>query len=123
MQTAEEIASVIGGDAVIITMAFVLAVCAIIATVGKAVDVVRGWVRPAREKSDDVQTCLQNDKSRLDDHDGRISALEKGLQKTQEGQRVTMEGVMALLEHELHNGNSQQMEDASRKIQAHLLSK
>ncbi len=123
MQTVEEIASVIGGDAVIITMAFALAVCAIIATVGKAVDVVRSWLRPAQKKSTDVQACLKNDKSRLDDHDGRISALEKGLQKTQEGQRVTMEGVMALLEHELHNGNSEQMEQASMEIRTYLLSK
>lgn len=123
MQTAEEIASVIGGDAVIITMAFVLAVCAIIATVGKAVDVVRGWVRPARAKSDDVQTCLHADKKRLDAHDTRISDLETGLKDTQDGQRVTMQGVMALLEHELHNGNSEQMEQASREIRAYLLSK
>ena len=123
MQTAEELASVLGGNAAINVLAYILAVCAVIATVGKALDVVQAWLRPGQKKSTDVQTCLKNDKSRLDDHDGRISALEKGLQKTQEGQRVTMEGVMALLEHELHNGNSQQMEDASRKIQAHLLSK
>lgn len=123
MQTAEELASVLGGNAAINVLAYILAVCAIIATIGKAVDVVRGWVRPAQKKSSDVQTCLHNDKQRLDAHDARISALEKGLQKTQEGQRVTMEGVMALLEHELHNGNSVQMEEASRKIQAHLLSK
>ena len=123
MQTAEELASVLGGNAAINVLAYILAVCAVIATVGKALDVVQAWLRPGQKKSTDVQACLKKDKDRLDDHDGRISALEKGLQKTQEGQRVTMEGVMALLEHELHNGNSQQMEDASRKIQAHLLSK
>lgn len=123
MQTAEELASVLGGNAAITTLAYILAVCAIIVTVGKAVDVVRGWLRPGQKKSNDVQTCLHNDKRRLDDHDGRIDALEKGLGKTQDGQRVTMQGVMALLEHELHNGNSEQMEKASRDIQTHLLSK
>ena len=123
MQTAEELASVLGGNAAITALAYILAVCVVIATVGKALDVVQAWLRPGQKKSTDVQACLKKDKDRLDDHDGRISALEKGLQKTQEGQRVTMEGVMALLEHELHNGNSQQMEEASRKIQAHLLSK
>lgn len=123
MQTAEELSSVLGGNAAITTLAYILAVCAIIVTVGKAVDVVRGWLRPGQKKSNDVQTCLHNDKRRLDDHDGRIDALEKGLGKTQDGQRVTMQGVMALLEHELHNGNSEQMEKASRDIQTHLLSK
>lgn len=123
MQTAEELASILGGNAAIACMAYILAVCVVITTVGKAVDMVRSWLRPGQKKSSDVQTCLHNDKQRLDDHDKRIGALEKGLEKTQEGQRVTMKGVMALLEHELHNGNSQQMEDASREIQAHLLSK
>ena len=121
MQTAEELASVIGGNTAIITLAYVLGVCAIIATVGKAVEVVRSGLRPARAKSDDVQTCLHNDKRRLDAHDGRLKALEDGLQDTQDGQRVLMQGVMALLEHELHNGNSEQMEQASRDIQSHLL--
>ena len=123
MQTAEELASVIGGNTAIITLAYVLGVCAIIATVGKAVDVVRSWLRPARAKSDDVQTCLHNDKERLDAHDSRISDLETGLKDTQDGQRVLMQGVMALLEHELHNGNSEQMEQASMEIRTYLLSK
>lgn len=123
MQTADALSGVIGGNAAFVTLAFILAVCAIIATVGKAVDVVRGWVRPAQKKSDDVQTCLHADKKRLDAHDTRITALETGMQDTKDGQRVLMQGVMALLEHELHNGNSVQMEEASRKIQAHLLSK
>ncbi len=123
MQTAEELASVIGGNTAIITLAYVLGVCAIIATVGKAVDVVRSWLRPARAKSDDVQTCLHNDKRRQDAHDGRLKALEDGLQDTQDGQRVLMQGVMALLEHELHNGNSEQMEQASMEIRTYLLSK
>lgn len=123
MQTAEELASVLGGNAAIITLAYILAVCVVIATVGKAVDVVRGWMRPGQKKSSDVQTCLHNDKQRLDAHDGRISDLETGLKDTQDGQRVTMQGVMALLEHELHNGNSEQMEKASSAIRSYLLSK
>ena len=123
MQTAEELASVLGGNAAIITLAYILAVCAIIAIIGKALDVVSGWLRPAQKKSSDVQTCLHNDKQRLDAHDGRIGALETGLKDTQDGQRVTMQGVMALLEHELHNGNSEQMEQASRAIRTYLLSK
>ena len=123
MYTVEELVKVLGRDPSFTVLAYILAVCAIIAAVGKAVDVVRGWLRPGQKKSSDVQTCLHNDKQRLDAHDSRISDLETGLSKTQEGQRVTMQGVMALLEHELHNGNSKQMEDASRAIQEHLLSK
>lgn len=124
MQTAEELSSVIGGNAAIVALAYILAVCVIIATIGKAADTIKGWmIMPARKKEDDVQTCLHNDKRRLDSHDSRIATLESGLQDTQDGQRVLMQGVMALLEHELHNGNSEQMEQASRDIRTHLLSR
>lgn len=123
MQTADALSGVIGGNAALVTLAFILAVCAIIATLGKAVDTVKGWIRPVRQKEDSVQDCLHADKKRLDAHDRRLGDLESGLRDTQDGQRVLMQGVMALLEHELHNGNSAQMEKASRDIQAHLLSK
>lgn len=121
MHTVEELIKVLGSDPAYTVLAYILAVCMIVAIIGKAVDVVRSLMRPARAKSDDVQTCLHNDKRRLDAHEGRIQALEDGLHDTQDGQRVLMQGVMALLEHELHNGNSEQMEQASRDIQSHLL--
>lgn len=123
MQTADALSGVIGGNAAFTTLAFVLAVCAIIVTLGKAVDTIKGWIKPARKKDDDVQDCLHADKKRLDAHDRQIGDLESGLHDAQDGQRVLMQGVMALLEHALHNGNSGQMEKASRDIQAHLLSK
>ncbi len=52
---------------------------------------------------------LDNDKRRLDEHDRQISDIRRG-------QMVNCAGVQALLEHELHNGNTTEMQDASKAI-------
>ena len=56
MQTAEELASVLGGNAAITALAYILAVCVVIATVGKALDVVQAWLRPGQKKSTWMQS-------------------------------------------------------------------
>jgi len=65
-----------------------------IATVGKAVDVIKGWRKPAHTLEDRVtatETAITND-------DKRLEALE-------DGQKVICKGILALLSHEI-NGNS-----------------
>lgn len=58
----------------------------------------------------DINRKLDTDKRRLDGHEERIGGLRDGLM-------VTCAGVQALLEHELHNGNADEMTAAaSREI-------
>lgn len=123
MQTVNELKAVMGGDVIWVVLACMLGACVVIATIGKAVEVVKSWRRSARERSGDVMTCLHNDKHRLDDHEARLKRLEDGLTDEQEGQRALMQGVMALLDHELHNGNADQMEHARDGINNYLISK
>lgn len=52
---------------------------------------------------------LDNDKRRLDE-------MEKKQADMQRGQMANCRGVQALLEHELHNGNAEEMEGASHEI-------
>lgn len=88
-----------------------------------AVNVVEAWrklVKPKERKEDDLQSkqevCSKrfaNDKAILDDHNERIRTLE-------EGQCVMCEALHELLEHELHNGNADQMRAASSKLFKYL---
>lgn len=52
---------------------------------------------------------LDNDKRRLDE-------MERKQADMQRGQMANCRGVQALLEHELHNGNAEEMQDASHEI-------
>lgn len=57
----------------------------------------------------DISRKLDTDKRRLDNHDERLDDLKKGLM-------ATCTGVQALLEPELHNGNTAEMQEASKEI-------
>lgn len=93
-----------------------VAICGVIAAVGKAADVVRAVNRRKTQK-DEKQSAdidengkkLDRDKKRLDEHERAIDGLRCG-------QVHLCEGVQALLDHALHNGNSAQMQTASDKL-------
>lgn len=86
-----------------------LAVFAAIVTVDKVIDIFKKWRMP----STDMEKKLATDKTRLDAHD-------KAIQNLEESNKVLCSGVMALLDHELHNGNGEQMQKARDDIMGYL---
>lgn len=106
----------IGFEQIKTAVVVILAILGVVATVGKAVDVIRGWFKPGSDRQRDVNTKLATDKARLDAHEKEIGELRSG-------QKVICSGVQALLDHALHDGNSQQMQDASNKLTEWLINK
>lgn len=99
-------------DQVTTTVTVLLALFAAMVVVDKAVDVFKKWRAPTT----DTMKKLAADKNRLDGHDKEIRELH-------DSQTVMCKGILALLEHELHNGNADQMEKARDGIMKHLQSK
>jgi hypothetical protein len=96
-------------DQLLNAVTVILAIFAAIVAVDKFVDVIKKWKAPEK----DVAEKLRADKLALERHDADIKALK-------EGQKAMCKGVVALLDHELHNGNSKQMEDARSEISKYL---
>lgn len=94
------------------TVYVLLTVFAGIVTVDKVVDIYKKW----RSPSTDTAQKLANDKQRLDEHDRAIRNL-------QESTNINLKGTLALLDHELHNGNSEQMQQAHDEIMGYLQSR
>lgn len=99
-------------EAILHTGTLILAMCGVIATIGKAADYIRSWRKPSENIAKQVKT-----------NTGVISAMEDEVKSLHDGQRVLCNGVVALLEHALHNGNSEEMERASSKIHEWLQEK
>jgi hypothetical protein len=95
-------------DAIVV----LLAIFAAIITLDKVVDIWKKWKAPT---ADTVQK-LANDKRRLDAH-------EKSIEELQRSNQVLCSGIMALLDHELHDGNSDQMQEARDNIMKYLQGK
>lgn len=97
----------------LMTTAYVLlAIFAAIVTVDKFFDIIKKWRAP----STDMAKKLTDDETRLDEQ-------EKAIRELQNSQKLLCTGVLALLDHEMHNGNDQQMKDAHDKLMEYLSGK
>lgn len=92
-------------------MLVVLALFAAIVTVDKFIDIIKKWRTPTT----DTAKKLATDKQRLDDHD-------KAIEKLQESNQAICSALLALLDHELHNGNADQMQKARDTLMDYLQS-
>lgn len=100
-----------------------IAVCVAIAAIGKAYSTIKDFRKPQQQASDILNSTLTQykeffaaDKRRLDKHEAELEDLR-------EGQKVLCVGIKALLEHELHNGNSTEMQEASSSIDTWLINR
>ena len=64
-----------------------------------------------------IESKLENDKNRLDNHEDAISTIKKSNEVIAGGLEVTCNALVAVLDHELHNGNSDQMQKARDDLQ------
>ena len=87
----------------------ILAVFAAIVTIDKVIDIVKKWRAPTT----DTEKKLANDKKRLDEHEEAITDLR-------ESQQVICSALLAILDHGIHNGNTDQMEKARGELMAYL---
>ena len=92
-------------DAIKNAVVVILALCGGVATIGKAVDVIKSWRKPGADESHQVQENAE-----------KIAALEKANDDNRAGIKALCAGVRALLEHELHNGNHDELKTASDAI-------
>lgn len=88
------------------------AICSGVIALDKIMDIIKKWKAP----TETTARKLETDKRRLDEHD-------EAIKKQQESSKVVMMGVLALLDHELHNGNADQMQQARDNIMIYLTEK
>lgn len=87
----------------------ILIIFGAIITIDKVMDIFRKWKAP----TENTAKKLEHDNIRLDEH-------EKALKDMQASQAVLCSGILALLDHELHNGNADQIQRARDDIMQYL---
>lgn len=71
----------------------------------------------------EINKKLANDKTLIEAHTRQIAAIEKRQDGFETGQKAGNRGILALLNHELHNGNSDEMEKAKQVMDDYLIEK
>lgn len=141
METIQPIEGITPG-ALWTTLYVLLALCLIVITVYKVVEIIRkererkqarrpeladeisGKVLEKLEpRLAEIDRKLANDKALIDNHTRQIAAVEARQDAMERGQKAQCRGVLALLNHELHNGNSDEMERAQAGMNDYLIEK
>lgn len=76
-----------------------------------------------RPDFDEIDRKLKSDNTRLDGHDRDIKTLYDRTDQDREGIRALVVGVLALLNHALHNGNTAELDDAQKALNKYLINK
>ena len=71
----------------------------------------------------EIDRKLANDKEQIDAHTRQINTMEKRQNSSDKAEKALCRGVLALLNHELHNGNTDEMEKAKSGIDDYLIEK
>lgn len=74
-------------------------------------------------KFQEIDRKLANDKALIDSHTREISVLMSIAEKLQQGDKAQCLGMLALLNHALHNGNKDEIEEASKAFNTYLTEK
>lgn len=108
------------GDNLLIFLLVLVAVATLFILFVNVIDAVRKLRKPQESRENNLvnrqEECekrFARDYRMLDDHGRRIECVE-------ETTRVLCAGIHALLEHQLHNGNSDEMRAASEALFRHL---
>lgn len=67
----------------------------------------------------EIDKKLSSDKNRLDNHEAALKDVGKSNKIIRSGMKVTADALAAVLDHELHNGNQDQMQKARDELQAY----
>lgn len=73
-----------------------------------------------RNRLTEVEKKLDRVNEKLDNDNRRLNALEEEQKDIHKGFSVLATANLAMLEHVMHNGNTQQMEDAKEKLVEYL---
>ena len=71
----------------------------------------------------EIDRKLSNDKAIIDSHTRQIDALSSRTDGSEDGIKALSRGVLALLNHALHNGNSDELEHAQQTLNDYLIEK
>lgn len=106
----------LSGENLLISAVIVLILCWAFNLVYSAIGNVRKEKERAKEPFARIDASLNDMRSRIDTIERRVDAHDEDLSDLHAGQSALCRGVQALLEHELHNGNDDEMRAASDSI-------
>lgn len=124
MQYDEAVNRLLDVDAAAGFLMFIIAGLLIFILVGQAVKMWKDlFGKPKEDENKAYTKHVQDSEERFQRGEKHIAENHDHIMDLREGQRVMCVACMALLNHELHNGNSDEMNDALSGLNSYLLNR
>lgn len=111
------------GSNIAAALTVLAALLGLIILIGNAVDAIRKMRKPREKKEESLQTHQEACSKKFATDQRMLERHERDIGNLQDGQRVICAALHELLEHELHNGNSDKMRKASSDLFEYLNNK
>lgn len=96
-------------------------ICTIIMSVGGAGAIVVGLYRWAHKPTDKRDETLKTHSQQLDNDNKRLRILEEKQAEMEEGQRILMKSMLALLSHAIDGNHTDGLRQAKDDLQEYLI--
>lgn len=124
MQYDEAVNTLLDVDAAAGFMMFVIAGLLVFILVGQAVKMWKDlFGKPKQDENKAYEKHLKDSDERFQRGEKHIAENHDHIMDLREGQRAMCVACMALLNHELHNGNSDEMNDALSGLNNYLINR
>lgn len=100
---------------------WILALCAAVVSISKALDVLGGWHQRAKRPEAVQDAKLQALSDRLDKVERKLDNDKHHLDALDSGNRVTQQALLALLGHAIDGNNAKQLADARDALHTYLV--
>ena len=109
------------GEILVLAFGGILALAAIISTVGGAAEKIVKAVKALRAPEEAQNGEIEEIKIRLSKLEGNLKTDEVQIKDSMQGTEALTEGMLALLDHALNGNNIDQMREAKKGIEAYLI--
>lgn len=98
-----------------------IAICAGVSCISGAINVIVNWVKKARSPEMEQDKRLTALEERMAKHDELLGKDKARLDLIEEGARVTQRSLLALLAHSIDGNAIDEMKEARKALQDHLI--
>lgn len=125
MQYDEAVGTIVNAGNIITVLLFVIAAMLLLILASNAKEAWNKLFGKEQEAadSDKLKKHCEESAERFESGEKKIEESQRSIADLREGQRVICIAVMALLNHDLHNGNSEEMTDALNGINSYLINR
>lgn len=124
MQYNEAVEVLTNGEIIGAVLLFLVAAMVLVVLVSSAVEALKKlFKKQPNDNANAFKKHCEDSEERFKRGERHIAENNDHIADLKEGQRVLCVAVMALLNHDLHNGNADEMQDASASLNRYLINR